>query len=76
MFGRDSAADVVITSAGGTLSAAHRNEIQLVSPLLTAYLIAGAAATCEVTAGCRREAISLAVAVLGPVPWCMECTPK
>jgi hypothetical protein len=65
-------AEVLVTAAGGTFSAAHRNEIQLVAPLLTAYLV-GVHLKCQVTPDCRREVRTLAVALPAPVFWCGDC---
>lgn len=69
-------AELLVIIPGGTLSAARRDELMLLTPLLVPF-IANGAVHCE---GRHREpvpATTLALAIPSPRPWCgsPECMP-
>ena len=68
--------DVMVVAAGGQLLNDHRDAVRLLSPLLVPYLVSGVV-HCEVSRHRQPvEAVTVALAVPDPLPWCLECMPK
>ena len=65
-------ASVLVTSAGGRLDQATVYQLLLTSSYIVPLELTGSV-DCVVTADCKREAVTLALALPAPLPWCGIC---